>query len=108
MCIDGWPVNIIIYGLVNMIKKWNTTWCIVDQSQDVCDVLYAIKELTACLESVYGIDIGEIGAVCAAFAAASAKVFPLMPTWPGNQQKIFSDVVKESCNSRMSSISGFF
>ena len=23
-------------------KKWNTTWCIVDQSQDVCDVLYVI------------------------------------------------------------------
>ena len=50
----------------------------------------------------------EIGAVCAAFAAASAKVFLLMPTWPGNQQKIISDVVKESCNSRMSNIRGFF
>ena len=24
-------------------KKWNTTWCIVDQSQDVCDVLYVIN-----------------------------------------------------------------
>ena len=23
-------------------KKWNTTWCIVDQSQDVCNVLYVI------------------------------------------------------------------
>ena len=26
-------------------KKWNTTWCIVDQSQDVCDVLYVINDV---------------------------------------------------------------
>ena len=30
-------------------KKWNTMWCIVDQSQDVCDVLYVIISETACL-----------------------------------------------------------
>ena len=30
-------------------QKWNTTWCIVDQSQDVCDVLYVIITFSHCM-----------------------------------------------------------